>query len=184
MEQLSSFFPQQHHCGSSRSAANSSSQCFWHHVRPLLKSDLTCWERKEGVWRQECGGWVRREGRNVTFTLSRTILKEDHFSQLWGMWSLLLYKRGFNTQLWMRRFLFFHKVRDTKSPRWPCNAVTEGRRYSMPRRETERKRESSGRNSWLEWRKGQHSDTDSWGVLKMTNRPAGRDVPLNLTVPL
>lgn len=71
-------------------------------------------------------------------------------------------------------------ISDT-SPHWPCNAMTGNRRHSMPprEREGESERGSGGRNSWLEWRKCQHFDTNSWGVSKMTNGPTGW--ALNLT---
>lgn len=40
----------------------------------------------------------------------------------------------------------------------------------LKEREGQREAERSRRNSWLEWRKGQHSNMNSWGVLKMTKR--------------
>lgn len=74
----------------------------------------------------------------------------------------------------------FGDISDT-SPHWPCHAMTGNRRRSMPPRERERESErgSGGRNSWLEWRKCQHFDTNSWGASKMTNGPTGW--ALNLT---
>lgn len=74
----------------------------------------------------------------------------------------------------------FGDISDT-SPHWPCNAMTGNRRRSMPpgEREGESERGSGGRNSWLEWRKCQHFDTNSWGASKMTNGPTGW--ALNLT---
>lgn len=126
---------------------------------------------------------VRIEGRNVTFTLDATILKDDPFAQLSGNINRFSFCSSFftvNEKLILLLFAKFGDISDT-SPHWPCNAMTGNRRRSMPpgEREGESERGSGGRNSWLEWRKCQHFDTNSWGASKMTNGPTGW--ALNLT---
>lgn len=144
----------------------------------FCKYNLACYERhwKES-WTKAAvvvAAAARIEERNVTFTLSRTILKDDPFSQLWGninwicfLALIKLFMRDLNDKIPLQSD--GHKW---KSSRWPCNAMTEDRRYSTPEKEREGVR-SGGRNSRLEWRRGQHFDTNSWEALKMTNKPAG-----------
>ena len=129
--------------------------------------------------------WGRRariEGRHVTFSLDWTILKDAPFDQLWGTNSEsgLLLIEVFQWVAKPELIYFFYKVRHLNDSllgdpvmQWRRSGDIQCHRYRGRGR---------GRDSWLKWRKCQHFHTNSWRVLKMTNRQqAGRSSSVQQT---
>lgn len=189
--QLSSFFPQQHIGGSSRSTWTSEVSVWFRHKTSCSASVLISmlegrW--KGGQWRRVTAIEKESEGENrrkkCDLHPGRNYFKRRSICSAVGEHKPFLFLLELFHSEWETYFTSFCKkfgdISDT-SPHWPCNAMTGNRRRSMPPRERERESErgSGGRNSWLEWRKCQHFDTNSWGASKMTNGPTGW--ALNLT---